>query len=219
MALSKKLISAGVFTSLFVCSFVGQESDSTNSSIDTSATYPLNNAHNIPSEYAYFFTRALRVYPELFEVRISLRESNIKTTANARPTLGSLLFRSRKNRHYIIRMNVSQKPGKILFSELDTSARIGLLGHEIGHLYDYHQRCSGKVLARGFSYLTKSSKARFEKEIDRLTIQRGLGIPLYDFSYYVLYQSDAPESYKEFKRTIYLTPEEILELIQHLESK
>lgn len=217
MNFNTKATTIGLMISSISFVSLGQETNS----VGKDSLFAPNRSSNqdIPDSYAYFFYKALEAYPELVDSRITVREAKIKTTANARPTLGSLLFRKREKRHYVIRMNVSQKPGKICFAQLDTSARIGLLGHEIGHLYDYHNRRSGKVLARGFSYFSKSSKARFEKEIDQLTIQRGLGIPLYDFSNYVLYQSNAPESYKEFKRTIYLTPEEILELIQQLESK
>jgi hypothetical protein len=217
MDFNAKATTIGFVISTISLVSLGQETNPVG--VDSLLVHNRSIYQTVPDSYAYFFYKALEAYPELINSRITLREAKIKTTANARPTLGSLLFRKRANRHCVIRMNVSQKPGKILFAQLDTSARIGLFGHEIGHLYDYHTRRSGKVLARGFSYFGKSSKARFEKEIDQLTIQRGLGIPLYAFSHYVLYQSDAPESYKEFKRTIYLTPEEILELIQQMESK
>jgi hypothetical protein len=169
--------------------------------------------HRVSNEYAYYFNKAITHYPELHNVHIKIQPSRIKTSANARPTLGSL-FRKRKNRRYVIRLNTSEKPGKVLFTHLDTNARIGLLGHEIGHLFDYHHGKCGIVLGRGFAYLNKKTKAKFEREIDYLTIQRGLGNQLYSFAYFVLFQSDAPEKYKQFKRTTYLTPEEIKELLK-----
>ena len=46
-----------------------------------------------------------------------------------------------------------------------------------------------------------------------MTIKRGLGWQLYNWSFYVLYESDAKLEYKEFKKTIYLEPEEISEII------
>jgi hypothetical protein len=186
---------------------------------DSNLTTSLSAVHDIPDTYLYYFEQAIASYPELRGIRISMRTAQIKTTANARPSIGSILFKKRAKRHYVIRMNHSPKEGKIGFDQLDTSARIGLLGHEIGHILDYHKGRPGKVLARGFSYFTKKTKAKFEREIDQLTIERGLGIPLYHFAYYVHYESDASEKYKAFKRAIYLTPEEIIQLIQQLNSQ
>ena len=52
-----------------------------------------------------------------------------------------------------------------------------------------------------------------QKEIDLKTIQRGLGWQLYDWSNFVLNDSNADAKYKEFKKETYMTPESILETI------
>jgi len=67
-------------------------------------------------------------------------------------------------------------------------------------------------MKRGLDYLHHNSKARFEKTIDRMTIQAGLGKYLHKWAYFALNESDATEQYKEFKRKIYLEPDEIKEI-------
>jgi hypothetical protein len=154
---------------------------------------------------------ALSYFPELQTTRIEFRLANINTTLNARPTIGSLLFRSRGNRTYIIRLNEKQADSIIRFQDVPFAGKVGVLGHEFGHLVDYSERSFFGILGRLLAYTSKKKKAAFEKEIDLLTIQRGLGKELYTWSFYVLYQSNAQADYKAFKRQIYLTPEEILE--------
>jgi len=61
--------------------------------------------------------------------------------------------------------------------------------------------------------MSKKSKRKFEYEIDSLTIVHGAGWQLYEWSYFVLNLSKASEDYKNFKREIYMKPEEIETLI------
>jgi hypothetical protein len=161
---------------------------------------------------------ALSYYPELKSTRIEFKLAKINTTLNARPTIGSLLFRSRGNRKYVIRLNEQQVDSIIRFQDVPFAGKVGVLGHEFGHLVDYSDRSFFGILGRLLAYTSKKRKAAFEKEIDLLTIQRGLGKELYTWSYYVLYQSNAQATYKAFKAQIYLTPEEILEIINDPET-
>jgi len=153
---------------------------------------------------------ALSYYPELINQKIIFKEANIKTTLNARPTFFSILRLKRSKRKYIIRINCSKKADEISVYNIDFNSKIGLLGHEFAHITDYQHSGFFGILKRALSCLSAKSKKKFENRIDNLTIQNGLGWQLYDWSYYVLYQSNATEEYKEFKRKIYMTPEQIL---------
>jgi len=102
----------------------------------------------------------------------------------------------------------------ILLSTVPFNARVGLFGHELAHFADYNSRSFFGVLGRMFAYSNKKGKEKFEKEIDSLTIERGLGWQLYDWSDFVLNHSNGSVSYKEFKRQIYLEPEEIKLIIE-----
>ncbi len=157
---------------------------------------------------------SLSYFPELRSTKIIFKEQKIKTTLNTRPTLGSLLFRSKNNRIYVIRINNNVESSDITIDELSTQEKIGILGHEFCHIIDYQSRNFFQIMGRLFSYSTKKSKERFVKEIDMMCINRGLGWYLYCWSNFAVNESDASEKYKEFKREIYLEPEEIISIIE-----
>ena len=96
------------------------------------------------------------------------------------------------------------------------NAKIGLFAHEFSHFSDYQSRSLFGIIARGISYSSKKTKAKFVKEIDLNTINRGLGWQLFDWSNYVQNESNATFKYKEFKMNIYLSPEDILKTINAL---
>jgi len=168
---------------------------------------------NIPGEHKLVILLALSYYPELDSSRIFFKEKKIGTTLNTRPTVFSLIFRKKENRKYVIRINNTQKKEKIVLNELPFNASVGLLGHEYAHIMDYRSRRFFGVVKRAFSYLSKKSKSKFEKEIDIYTIERGLGWQLYDLSNFILNKSDATDKYKKFKKRTYLTPEDIKVMI------
>ena len=173
----------------------------------------LNNLYGqnkqLPEGYELPVLIALSHFPELKELDIRFREATIKTTLNARPLLTSLLLRKKTKRKYIVRINTTEQSGMITLNEVTFSALIGLFGHEFCHFIDYNQKNFFGVMKRAFAYTNDKSKEKFEKEIDMLTIERGLGLQLYSWAYFVQYQSDASEEYKTFKRKIYLEPQEI----------
>lgn len=168
----------------------------------------------IPKSYELEILLALSYFPELTNTRIKFKLAKIKTTLNARPTVGSLLFRRKKNRRYVVRINKTQRDSMVILNDVPFNAKIGLLGHEFCHFVDYEHKHLGGILNRLLSYLKPKSKEKFEKEIDHLTIERGLGWQLYAWSFFVLHDSKASEKYKAFKAQIYLEPEEIIKLIE-----
>ena len=167
----------------------------------------------IQIDYELSILIALSYFPELDSSKIIFKKARSKTTANARPTTLSLLFRKRTKRVYVIRINYKQKDSIVTLHEVFFNARIGLFGHELSHFIDYRGKNIFGITKRLLSYTNKKGKERFEKEIDLMTVNRGLGWQLYDFAFYVLNESDAKTRYKEFKKNIYLEPEEISEII------
>lgn len=164
---------------------------------------------SIPDDLKLCCLIALSHYPELSNSKIVFKTAHIKTTLNTRPTLFSVLLKTKSNRKYVIRINNSTAPYKVLIYQADFNSKIGLLGHEIGHVCDYSRISIFGVVKRALSYATKKSKKKFENRIDRLTIEKGLGWQLYDWSDFVLNKSCATERYKLFKKAIYLSPEQI----------
>ena len=167
----------------------------------------------IITEYELVTYIALSYFPELKDTKIKFKSTQIKTTLNARPTVVSLIFRSKTKRKYVIRINNQVKDSVIYFNDVPFNAKIGLIGHEFSHIKDYNQRSFRKVLMRLLSYSNKKSKANFEKKIDLATVQIGLGWQLHDWAKYVLEYSEASVSYKAFKQSTYLTPSDIIKAI------
>jgi hypothetical protein len=167
----------------------------------------------IPSIYETPVYLAISYFPELESSKIVFRKARIRTTLNARPAITSIFFRKKSKRKYIIRINTTMKDSVILLDSIPLNAMIGLFGHEFSHLIDYNTKNIFGVFSRLIAYSSDKSKEKFEKEIDLITIKRGLGWQLYDWSYYVLNKSSGTEKYKNYKRQIYLEPKEIKEII------
>lgn len=170
----------------------------------------------IKTTYDLEIFTALSYYPELANTRITIKNAKIKTTLNARPTILSTFVRKRSKRKYVIRINNKKLDSIIQFKDISFNAKVGVLGHEFAHIYDYNKRSFFGIIKRFFAYTTAKSKSRFEKEIDSITIERGLGYKLLEWANYVLHESNATESYKQFKKDTYLTPEEIRLKLQEI---
>lgn len=165
-----------------------------------------------PAEYERQILYALSYYPELNEVKIIFREMSIATTLNCKPLLLSLL-RGKSMRVYVIGINNKKQFSGILFSQIPPEGQIGIIGHELAHIKDFQSRSVFGVMRRGIDYLHVRSKAKFERAIDTMTIQAGMGEYLHRWAHYAVYESNASEKYKRFKRRIYLAPEEIIGIV------
>lgn len=163
----------------------------------------------IPLEYSKPVYHALSYFPELKNTHIRFKYQKIGTTLNARPTIGSLLFRKKENRRYVVRINKSIGDSIINLSNVPYNAQVGVLGHEFSHFVDYSQKGLWGIFKRLLSYTNKKGKEKFEKEIDQLTINRGLGWQLHGWAHLVLYESNVNDKYKKLKREVYLTPHSI----------
>ena len=91
---------------------------------------------------------ALSYYPELANTRITIKNAKIKTTLNARPTILSTFIRKRTKRKYVIRINNKKLDSIIQFEDISFNAKIGVLGHEFAHIYDYNKRSFFGIIKR-----------------------------------------------------------------------
>jgi len=162
---------------------------------------------------------ALSYYPELDSTRIVFKEAKIKASLNARPTIGSLLFRKRANRKYVIRIKPNTGDSIATLDQVGFNGAVGVLGHELNHIIDYSERNFFQILGRLFNYTNKKGKRRYEGEIDRMTVEKGLGWQLYDWEDYVLNKSNAKAKYKAYKIAVYFSPEELITIIEELEEQ
>lgn len=164
--------------------------------------------YDIPEDYKLSILIALSFYPELQDVEIEFVYQPLKTTMAARPVPASV-FQRKGHRSYRIFIN-SGDDCEIPLRVIPFNARIGIVGHELAHILDYEQQSGPGIMGTGMSYATARTKANFEKRIDELTISKGLGVQLHEWSDFALNHSQASEAYKAFKAETYLQPQEIL---------
>lgn len=167
----------------------------------------------VPADLSLQTYLALLYYPELKNTQILFKYKSIKTTMACKPTLASMF--KLKNRKYIIAINNTHKKsfGGIFIEDVPFNCQIGLIGHELAHIIDYEHLGFWGILWRAIDILIDKSRMNYEKSIDKITINSGLGWQLLDWSDYVLNRSKASDHYKEFKAKNYLQPQEIKALI------
>ncbi len=167
------------------------------------------NKTNINPKYELAILIALSFYPELKETHIDFNEEHIKTTMNAQPTVGSVLFRKKKNWRFTVNLNNKRKDSMVVVAELPFNALIGVFGHEFYHFVDYKTPKAGHFLNILFCYATVKGKKKVERRTDIGTIERGLGWQCWAFENYVQNHSKATMKYKQFKKKIYMSSDEI----------
>ncbi len=162
----------------------------------------------IAKEFELPILVALSFYPELKNIHINFEYGDTKTTMETRPALYTLL--KVLKRSYTVYIDNNTIYDGILLQDAPFNAQVGILGHELAHIVDYESRSTINIIGVALKYSVAKCRANFEKKIDKITISKGLGWQLHGWSDYVLHQSCASESYKNYKRKNYLTPEEIV---------
>jgi hypothetical protein len=167
---------------------------------------------NVTEEFRLAFYYAISYYPELINTRIIFREKKLATTMAARPTALSII-RTRKHRTYCIYINSNENHPSPVLSEFTFNAQIGIIGHELAHILHYRDERSKHVLHEAINYRKENFKSHFERETDSMTIARGLGWQLYDFTSQLHALKSVPEEYKKYKIKMYMTPAQIFSMM------
>jgi len=162
---------------------------------------------------------ALSAYPQLKEVKIDmiLRENGAPMEASM--DIFSLIG-ARKNRKYKVLLNNSEVSvfDPILLKSLPFDAQVGILAHELGHIAYYHELSTLEIGKWAISYLINPVfRARHEKSTDMMAVYHGLGSQIYQYAYYVRYDSSTNHLYKKygsFFDKFYMTDKELKKVIQ-----
>jgi hypothetical protein len=156
-------------------------------------------------------------YPDLEKVNIHFKKRAITTTMAAFPTIGSV-FRKKNNRQYTIYINHKvNKRNAPLIRDIPFEAKVGVIGHELGHIVDYQSKNIITIIANGIAYpISRKFRRNLEYKVDTITVKSGLGYGLYSFRLFIETEADLSDRYKRFKENIYMSSEEIVQLIDYL---
>lgn len=172
----------------------------------------------IPDSISKEIHTALEYYPELKETPIKFKfKKNIKkSTMQAQPTIGSF-FRSRKNRKYVVLISETFKISDKTFltKHIPSDILIGWIGHELGHIMDYRDRSKLNLMWFGLKYLFSSNHiVEAERAADTYAVEHNMEAYILKTKDFILNNADVHEAYKLRIKKFYLSPEEIMDIIE-----
>ena len=178
----------------------------------------MNAQQIIPNAISKEIQVALSYYPELKDTPIKFKfKKNIKkSTMLAQPTFGSF-FRTRKNRRYVILISETFKISDKTFltKHIPSDILIGWIGHELGHIMDYSNRSKLDLIWFGINYLLSDNHiVEAERAADTYAVQHKMEDYILKTKDFILNNADVNEAYKLRIKKYYLSPEEIMDIIQ-----
>lgn len=177
----------------------------------------------IPSIIKPQVEKALSYYPELKDTPITFKfKKNIKkSTMQAQPKFTSLL-KARKNRSYIIliseKFHIEGEEFRVV--DVDDEIMIGWIGHELGHVMDYRNRGKFDMIIFGLKYLFSSAHIKeVERAADTFAVEHGMYEYILATKNFILNNTSISPEYKARIKKLYMSPEEIMELVNKLHPK
>lgn len=162
--------------------------------------------------------KSLSFYPELKDTEIEFKfKDNIKkSTMQAQPTFGSI-FSSKGNRKYIILISrkIQIEDKSFTINDIPSDVLVGWLGHELGHVMDYSSRSGMGMILFGIKYLFSGTHIKeVERAADTFAINHGMGEYILKTKNFILDNASFSEKYKAKLRKLYMSPEEVMHLIE-----
>lgn len=163
---------------------------------------------------------ALSHYPDLRETPIEFRfKKKIKKSFMQAQPKFSGLFKNKKDRSYLIMISESFhiENEEFEISEIPSEVLIGWIGHELGHVMDYQDRSGFNLLVFGIKYLTSSGFIKkAERAADTFAVNHGMGDYILATKDFIINHAHLSEPYKARIKRLYLSPDEILMLVEKL---
>jgi hypothetical protein len=201
---------------------MGIQQSTTNKTL-LSAPKHLSRNKRIPKILENQILTALAHYPELknTNIRFVFTRKLKSSIMAARPVVQTLLG-PRHQRTYeilikpVFKLRHSIQPIHLVSDEV----LIGWIGHELGHIMDYEQRTTLRVAKFGLLYwLSKRYIHKAERVADTFAVNRGMGSYILATKDYILSHAELPQKYKDKIARLYLSPDDIMELVAKLEEK
>lgn len=173
----------------------------------------------IPNEIRSVTLEALSYFPELLDTRIDFEfKKNISgSVMQAQPRVRSLIINNKKNRIYKIKISrfLELEDEMVPMEELPRDVLLGWIGHELGHIKDYVSRSSVNLMGFGAKYYCSSRfVTKAEITADTYAVSCGMGDKIVATKNFVLNHDRLPESYKNKIRSLYMSPGEIMSMVE-----
>ncbi|WP_417885538.1 hypothetical protein [Zunongwangia sp.] len=166
---------------------------------------------------------ALSHYPELKDTPINFKfKKDIKKSFMQAQPKFSGIFKNRKKRSYFIFISEKVTIGDETFdiTEAPSDVIIGWISHELGHIMDYRNRSGINLLWFGIRYLTSNNYIRkAERAADTYAVTHGLGEYIIATKDFILQNSSLPDTYKNRIKKLYLSQEEIMEIVNEIKEE
>ncbi len=186
----------------------------------TSTLYPQS---TIPESIKEEAEIALSYYPELKDTPINFefKKKIKKSTMQAQPTMGSLLKKKSKRAYNIFISETVNISGEVLYTkDMPKDVLIGWIGHELGHVMDYRDRSNLNLIWFGAKYLLSDNHiAEAERAADTYAIRSGMEKYILITKDFILSQANIDKAYIARIKKYYLSPEEIMEIINQRDVK
>lgn len=164
---------------------------------------------------------ALSHYPELRDtsIRFIFSQNLNGSVMAARPVVRTLFSRRSKRVYDILISSVFKlKHSLEPIHQLPDAVMIGWIGHELGHIMDYEGRSTWGIARFGLLYwLSKTYIRKAERVADTFAVNRGMGNYLLATKEFILGHTELPQGYKDKIARLYLSPDDIVELVTALE--
>ncbi len=174
----------------------------------------------VPEAIAKEVLIALSHYPDLRGTPIEFRfKKKIKKSFMQAQPKFSGLFKNKKDRSYLIMISESFhiENEEFEISEIPSEVLIGWIGHELGHVMDYQERSGFNLLIFGIKYLTSRGFIKeAERAADTFAVNHGMGDYILATKDFILNHAHLSERYKARIKRLYLSPDEILMLVDKL---
>lgn len=166
---------------------------------------------------------ALSHYPELEDVEIEFRyKNNIKNSfMQAQPKVANM-FKGKTKRSYYVLMSSKFliENEEFAMADVPSEVLIGWLGHELGHIRDYRDKSALELVTFGVRYISSEKFIRkAERTADTYAVNNRMGNYIFATKDFILNHSHLSDSYKKRKVRLYLSPEQILVLLNDLEAE
>lgn len=172
----------------------------------------------IPDSILKEAIEALSFYPELNETEIvfKFKDDIKKSTMQAQPTFLSF-FKGKKKRgyHILISRNIQIDGESFTIADIPKDVLVGWIGHELGHVIDYSHRSTVGMMIFGIKYLFSETHLKeVERAADVFAISHGMGDYILKTKNFILDNTNLSEKYKARIRNYYMSPEEVMHLIE-----